>query len=136
MVCNPPYLPSFPNFHELPLDSTVFGTDLLENVIAAANSRARNAFISFSNLALPEKEDVEKRTGAVLKEIGEPHRIPFRIAYLYDRHDYIKKLIEERGLEYFPGKPYPLWHTVQTYQITHPASRHPSNLPDIDIKQS
>jgi len=117
LVCNPPYLPNLPGFSELPLASTVFGTDLITNIIRSGHKLAKEVIISFSDLALPEAKKAEKKWGKRLKEIGGPHYVPFRISSVYEKPDYIKLLIDKRGLDYSPDKAFPLYHTLRTYRF-------------------
>ena len=117
MVCNPPYLPNLPGFSKLPLASTVFGTDLLENIIRLGHGLAKEVIISFSDLALPEAKEAAEKWGKKLGPIGRSHRVPFRVSHVYEEHDYLKLLIDERGLEYTPNEIFPLYHTLRTYRV-------------------
>ena len=117
MICNPPYLPSLDGYSDLPIASTVFGTDLIDDVIKNGHNHARKVFLSFSNLAKREAEESASRWGKKLVAIGPAHIVPFRISHVCDNHDYIDELIDERGLKYKPQSDFPLQHSVQVFEV-------------------
>lgn len=117
LICNPPYLPNLGGFSDLPLASTVFGTDLIEDVIRYGHDFAREVIISFSDLAIIEANNAAHTWGRILEPIGKGHRVPFRVSHAYDQDEYIKLLMDKRGLEYSINENFPLHHTIRTYRV-------------------
>lgn len=121
LVCNPPYLPLPDDLskqaREVALESTVAGTDLLESVIVNADGIADQLYIAFSDLARPEAKRAQRNAGLRLQQIGNSHRVPFRVGPAFKYPRYLQWLVENRPLEYRSTNRHRLWHTVRTYRL-------------------
>jgi transcriptional regulator with XRE-family HTH domain/16S rRNA G966 N2-methylase RsmD len=99
VVCNPPYLPCLAGFEQAGIESTVFGTDLLEHVIQMAKMLGKQVYIQYSHLAHIEAERAARSAGATLKVIGTKPDVPFRVSHAIARPKYIERLVHERKLK-------------------------------------
>jgi hypothetical protein len=116
-VCNPPYLPSFDEFPEIKLHHTVGGTDLLEHVIERSTDIARETYINFSDMALPEAEAAADRSGKTLREIGEPYDVPFTVPQAFLCDGYVDRLAADDRIFTKDEGGYQWWHRIRTYRV-------------------
>ncbi len=116
-ICNPPYLPLLNGFGEIGLESTVAGTDLLQDVIMKNKLLAKRIYIQFSNLSQPEAKLAQEKAKIKLRPVGKEKLVPFRIRLLWDRNDYIDILKQDRGLIEIGDARHRFWHKLQTYVI-------------------
>ncbi|MFZ1080640.1 MAG: methyltransferase [Candidatus Kryptoniota bacterium] len=116
-VCNPPYLPIPDKFRNLKVSSTVAGTDLLQEFIIESSAIASTSYVSFSHLAIPEAKAAAEKCGRNLIPVGITRDIPFRLPQAFGNVDYIRWLLNDRGLRYEPKSRHRLWHRLTTYKI-------------------
>lgn len=115
-LCNPPYIPMIEAPSELELFAPVSGTSLLEHVILNCRNMARETYLQFSDLALPEARKAADNAGVNLQAVGKGHWVGFKLGILERFPEYLD-VLEERGLKkkYRPGQKY--WHRIQLYQL-------------------
>ena len=116
-ICNPPYLPLLDGHDDLGMESTIAGTNLIDNVITKSKLLAKKLYIQFSNIANDEANVAAAKAGVQLKPIGKSKLVPFRLRVLWKRPDYLAKLIEDRRLIEDNGSRCRFWHRIQTYVI-------------------
>lgn len=116
-VCNPPYLPSFDEFPEITLHHTVGGTELLEHVIEHSTDIARETYVNFSDMALPEAQGAAKRAGKVLRPVGDSYLVPFTVPQAFRHDGYVDRLIREQRVIATDVGGYKWWHRIRTYAI-------------------
>ncbi|MCL4522793.1 MAG: methyltransferase [Acidobacteria bacterium] len=117
VLCNPPYLPLPDEFRKIGLSSTVAGTELLQHVIQESPRLGKAVYVSFSELAQVEAGQAAKVAGRKLVRLGEPLHSPFRVTHVFDNREYLRFLIEERGLQVRMDSPHRLWHKVSVYKV-------------------
>jgi transcriptional regulator with XRE-family HTH domain/methylase of polypeptide subunit release factors len=116
-VCNPPYLPLLEGFEEVGWESTVAGTDLLENLIGRSRELADNVYVQFSNLASLEAKAAAKAASVSLEPIGEERVVPLRLPVALERPEYLQILVQERGLQSKRKVGHRYWHRIRTYLV-------------------
>lgn len=116
-VCNPPYLPSFDKFPEIGLHHTVGGTELLVHLIEKSASIAKETYINFSDMALPEANAAAARYGRRLREVGKPLTVPFTVPQAFRYPGYIDRLASEARILPRDQTGYRWWHNIRTYTV-------------------
>jgi transcriptional regulator with XRE-family HTH domain len=99
VACNPPYLPSLAGCEDMGLESTVFGTDLLEHVIQRAKTLGQRVFIQYSHLAHVEASRAADSVEVKLSKLGSKRDVPFRVRHALDHPKYVQALVQERKLQ-------------------------------------
>lgn len=117
VVCNPPYLPSLPGSEEMGLESTVFGTDLLEHVIQRAKTLGERVFVQYSHLAESEAKRAAGAVGVTLKTIGSKKDVPFRVPHAFNQPKYIESLVRERKLRRSKGRGHLYFHDLRSCEV-------------------
>ena len=125
VLCNPPYLPILSGFEDLLYDSTVAGTDLLEYVIENSHELADRVYVSFSSAATKEAEAAQQRGRKILRRLGDPEPVPFRVNHAFKRPDYIQALLDDNRITYQEDGLHPYWHTVSTFEVRSESESQP-----------
>ncbi len=115
LVCNPPYLPLPGNATEQWLTEVVAGTELLQYLIKHGFSHAKEVYLAWSDLALPEARAAKKQAGVDWEQVGKESRVPFRIPKVLRDASCIEYL-KSRGLEECDGY-HKYYHIVRTYRL-------------------
>lgn len=120
VLCNPPYLPlpDINDFRKIGLDSTVAGTELLEHLIKVSTQLGEKVYFVFSDLAQQEAQDAANTAGKRLEPIGKPLPVPFRVVPAFKYPEYIRYLVDKRGLTYSPEQLHPFWHKIGVWTVS------------------
>lgn len=117
VFCNPPYLPDLGVFDSVREQHTVGGTALLELLIEDGGEFADTVFINFSDIAMPEAREAERRSSASLERVGTTHTVPFRVPQALESREYMEHLVGDRDLQVREDSRYPFWHDITTYRL-------------------
>ena len=117
VVCNPPYLPKLAGCEDIGLESTVFGTDLLEHVIQNAKALGKRVLVQYSQIAHDQAKRAANAVGAMLDLVDSKQNVPFRVPHALDHLKYIESLIAERHLKRSKCKGHRYLHELRTYEV-------------------
>jgi tRNA1(Val) A37 N6-methylase TrmN6 len=115
-------VPSTPFYEKLnrPINPLFEGTGVLESILRdAPNHLLDNGTLIMTHSLLGEQEfqKLAQKYGARVKKILYEKQVPFREDFL-NSNDWVKYLIEEKGMIERKGEDHPYWHTVQTKEIS------------------
>lgn len=117
VVCNPPFLPDL-GFPECRTQHTVFGTDLLESVLARGLEIAPRVIVAYSTMALPEVEKLIAHLGNKARHLDEKGlRMPMTLRYVIDNPKYLQRLLADKRLESCQNKTGKYYHTVKLIEV-------------------
>lgn len=111
-ICNPPFLPDL-GFPSLNTASTVFGIDLLTDVLRKARLIGKTTLVAFSDIVMREVKSVLRSADEKMEILNsEGFRMPFRVTYALDHKRYLKKLVTSGRLAYEPNSPHKYYHKI------------------------
>ena len=116
-ICNPPYLPLITGREKFGLEMTVAGTELLCDFVSNWHKIAKEAVVSFSDIASKEVNIACQKNDTTLIPLGEKRLIPFRINEAYAEDGYISRLLSDKRIEFKRNNAFPYWHSVQSYRL-------------------
>jgi len=125
-ICNPPYLPISKEHEHLGLESTVAGTELLEEFIVKARLLGKRSLINYSVLADQEARRAVSTSKCKLIPVGTAKELPLRLSKALDQPEYVQTLVA-RGLIDKPKERHRYWHSIRCYSIERMEASEPKS---------
>ena len=116
-ICNPPFLPDL-GIPKCRIKHTVYGTDLLLQVLSNSTKLANTSYIAFSSLVEKEVKPAIKQLRAnvdVFPDNG--FLMPFNLSYVLDNKQYLSRLLREKRLMCCPHLPHKYYHRVYFIEV-------------------
>lgn len=117
LLCNPPFMPDL-GVAEMRTLHSVFGTDLLIEVLDKAPELADVSIVAYSSLVAKEVEPRLEKLGTRARILNpDGFEMPFSVSYALNNSEYLKLLLSEGRLREFADRRHKLYHTVYFVEV-------------------